>query len=287
MRLLGVLLVVFVFQVAGENGKKSTGDVNRACLIRFLQIKGKIEEDFLTTQAPPALCRILLPLIYANHSERLCLRLWETKSVKAECVFEILKSNEFIDLELKSEIYSHTKNFAKNERKIKLNDITTAQRNLLLKAAKICRSDATYGGIFDEVLGINHSLISQQEEYCLLRYSAENRFLFIPNMRVNPRGIDISKVNCLSIIMKSSEDAEQKLLEAFRKRKFSSETINCLLKTYHDNRIFGWNVAKDILRKINVADSARRAEDWRISKVLSDFNRASSNCLFAFNWMLF
>lgn len=287
MRLLGVFLFAFVCQVIGENVKKSNEDVNRACLIRFLQIRGKIEENFPASQAPPDLCRILLPLIYANHSERLCLRLWETKSVKAECVFESLKNSEFIDFELKLQIYSHTKNLTKTVKKKKLFDITSSQRELLLKAARVCRSDATYGGLFDEILGINSSQIFLQEEYCLLRYAVENRFLFIPHTRTNPKSIDISNINCMSIIMRRREANEQKLLDAFKKRQFSTEAISCLLEKYHDNRIFGWNVAKDMLWKINIADSARRAEDWRISKVLSDFTKSSSNCIYAFNWMLF
>lgn len=287
MKLFGIFLVVLLVQVAGESARKAKDDINLACIIRFLQIRGKLEESFHTTPAPGNLCRILLPLIYANHSERLCLRLWETKTVRAECVFEKLKKSNFIDLELKFEIYSESKHLGRNLKKKRLYESSSQQREVLINAAKVCRSDPTYGGLFDEILGINSSLIVLQENYCLLRYVLENKFLAVPRVSLNPKNIPTSSIECKAIVMKRQNENEQKLLEAFQRRKYSAEAVECLLELYHDEKIFGWNLAKDLLYKLNPVESLRRAEDWRISKTLSDFNRKSSNCLYSFNWSLF
>lgn len=287
MKLLGFVLVSFLFQVAIANDRKVKEDINRACLVRFLQIKGKLDESFESSAAPPDLCRILLPLIYANHSEKLCLSLYETKSVKADCVFEKLKNSEFIDLEFKFEIYARSKRLNKDEKKKANAETTTILRNILYMAAIECRSDETYGGLFDEILGINSSLIVLQENYCLVQYLVQNKFIFASRAFSNFKDIDTSNLDCLPIIRKHQEENEQKLLEAFKKRKYSGEAIACLLEKYQDEKVFGWNMAKSFIFKLDLSDNARRSEDWRISKILSDFNRKSSNCLFTLNWNLF
>lgn len=287
MRLLKIFVVSVALQVIAGNVKKSNDDMNFACIVRFLQIKGKLEESFDSSPAPAEMCRILLPLVYANHSERLCLKLWETKSVKAECVFERLKNSEFLDLELQFEIYTKSKHLAKGEKKKRIYETKGRLREILISAAKICRSDATYGGLFDEILNINSSIIALQDSYCQLKYAIENKFLYVPNLNINPKNIPTSGIECVSIVTKHQVENEQKLLEAFHKRKYSSEAIECLLDLYSDDRIFGWSIAKDFLYKIKISEAVRRAEDWRISKALSDFNRKSANCLFSFNWSLF
>jgi hypothetical protein len=94
-------------------------------------------------------------------------------------------------------------------------------------------------------------------------------------------------MQCKPIVVQCQEDTEKNLLKAFIARKYSTEAIECLLDKYKDERIFGWNLAKDFLKKIQVSEYERRIEDFRISKVLSDFNKISSNCLYSFNWSLF
>jgi hypothetical protein len=233
------------------------------------------------------MCRILLPLIYANHSERLCLKLWETKSIKAECVFETLKQFEFIDLELKFEVYGKSKHLKAIEKRKFLYDIIKEQREALLKTARICASDFTYGGLFDEILGINSSLIALQKEYCLVKYALQNKFLDVRNANLNPHGISSANLVCATIVVQSQNEKEDRLMEAFRNRNYSSDAIKCLIEKYKDERVFGWNLAKDLVFKLRVSDSIKRSEDWRISKKISEFNEKAKNCLFSFNWSLF
>lgn len=294
MELLKILLISLLLQLTNGDVKKSqqqqqqsNDDLNRACIIRFLQIKGKMDVNIQSSSAPADLCRILLPLVYANHSERLCLRLWDMKIVKAECVFETLKKFEYVDLELKYEVYSKLKNLPKNDKRMRLYDIINKQRDALMKTAKLCKSDFTYGGLFDEILGINSSLIALQKEYCLLKYAIDNRFLDVRTINLNPRNIDTVNIQCVSIIVQCQDETKERLMEAFKHRRYSSDAITCLLEKYKDERIFGWNLAKDLLHKLKINENVKHAEDWRISKVLSDFNKISSNCLFSFNWSLF
>ncbi|CAG9798994.1 unnamed protein product [Chironomus riparius] len=289
MKFINIVLFSFFIHLTNGDTKKTSmnEDLNRACIIRFLQIRGKLDEQIQVSPAPADMCRILLPLVYANHSERLCLRLWETKSIKAECVFETLKKFEFVDLELKQEIITKLKSIPKGDKRKILHEVTVAQREALTRTAKMCKSDFTYGGLFDEILGINSSLIALQREYCLLKYALENKFLDLRYININPRNIDVRNIECTSIIVQSQDESEEKLLEAFKSRKYSSDAINCLIEKYKDERIFGWNLAKDFLYKIKISENEKRAEDWRISKKLSDFNKISSNCLYSFNWSLF
>lgn len=287
MKLFAIFLVSVLLEAAGGHMKKEPDNLSQDCIVRFLQIKGKLEGSFQSSPAPGDLCRVLLPLIYANHSEKLVLKLWETKSVKAQCVFETLKNSQFIDLELKLEIYSHSKHLTRNERRKRMYEVMINQRKLLVEAARICRSDKSYGGLFDEILGINSSLVLHQENYCLLKYVVDNRFIDIPDITTNPLNINTMNFDCRTIIETKKRENERKLLEAFQINKYSNEAIECLLERYKHENIFGWNTAKNLLTKIEIVVSLRVAEDMRISKILSEFNHKSTNCLFSFNWELF
>lgn len=284
MRLFALLLL---FGLCRANDRKFSEDLNQACIIRFLQIRGKIHDNFLKVQAPSDMCRILLPLIYANHSEKLCLRLWEAKTVKANCVFDKLKNSEFIDLELKYEIYSATVTLNKNVRRKRMWEIQRDQRLLLEEVSRVCKSDPDFSGAFDHILGINSSLAVVEHNYCCLQYTMNNGFLDLPKAHLNPLNLTRTTVDCVSIIQRHASERKKALLEAFRRRKYSNEAITCLLDKYHDERIFGWNLAKDVVNRINLSENLRRSEDLRLSRILADFSETSTNCLYSFNWELF
>lgn len=285
MRVLKLLLVSIFLQIS--QGISRTNDLNQACIIRILQIRGKIEEDLPTQEAPPELCRILLPLIYANHSEKLCVMLWETKSIKAECVIEDLMKNDYVDLQLKFEVYEKLQSLSKKDRMKKLDLVIDAKRKLLFNAAEKCKSDFSYGGIFDEILGMNSNLKTLQKEYCLLKYSIENKFLTLRDVNLNPGGIDTRYLECKPILVQCQDDAEEKFMIALMDREYSADAINCLMERYKEDRIFGWNIALDFLRKMEINEKVKRNEDFRISKIISDYSKMSSNCIFSFNWSLF
>lgn len=287
MKLIGLIFITFYLQFSHSDEQSEDEDLNQDCILRFLQISGKIEDDFPSKSVPSNLCRILLPLIYANHSEKLCVRLWETKTIKAECVIENLIKFDYVELELKFEIYEKMKHMTESDKKKKLETLMGMQREALTKAAKICKSDETYGGIFDEILGIESSLAVKQKDFCHLKYVTNQNFLSLRNVNFNPHRIDTSRLRCSEILFQSQEDAERNLVKAFKAREYSADAIECLIDKYRDERIFGWNLAKDLLGKIQINEYVRRKEDIKISKILSNFNKISSNCLYSFNWSLF
>lgn len=285
MKVLKFILVSIFLQIS--NGFSRSNDLNEACIIRILQIRGKIEEDLPTQEAPSELCRILLPLIYANHSEKLCVMLWETKSIRAECVIEDLMKNDYIDLQLKYEVYEKLQSLSKKDRKNRLDVVRNAKRIILINAADKCKSDFSYGGIFDEILGKNSNLRAHQKEHCLLKYAVESKFLYLRDVNLNPHGIDTRYLECVPILVQCQDDAEEKFMIALMDRQYSADAINCLMERYKDDRIFGYNIALDFLRKMDINVKVKRNEEFRISKIISDYSRMSSNCLFSFNWSLF
>lgn len=284
MKLFAIFLILGLLDAV--SGSRSE-DLSQSCIIRFLQIKGKLEDTFPSTSAPGELCRVLLPLIYANHSEKLVLKLWETKSIKAQCVFDALKNSQFIDGELQLEIFLQSTHMAVNVRRKREYEVMINQRKLLLDTAKNCRSDKTYGGIFDEILGINSSVILLHENYCFHKYAIENRFLEIPKIHLDSANYKTMNIDCQPIVEGKKKENERKLIAAFRKNKYSRLAIDCLLEKYKHERIFGWNLAKDLLKKIDLVAAVRVAEDMRISQKLAEFNKISTNCLFSLNWELF
>jgi hypothetical protein len=290
MKILGLIIMPFIIGMCDTSDRKLSEDRNYACIIRFLQIKGKLSENFLKVTAPSDICRILLPLVYANQSEKLGMKIYESKNSKAACVFEKLKDSEFIDLELTHEVFLASNMTNKNAMRKKLWEIMRDQRLILERISYECQSDSTFNGVFDEILGINSSLAVLEQNYCLVLYSVENGFLHIPKSSIN--GTNVTKaeaLDCLRAIRKVRSEKQKALHEAFKRRKYSAEAITCLLDKYHDERIFGWNLAKDVVNKININidDKLRRSEDLRLSKILADFSRISTNCLYSFNWELF
>lgn len=288
MKVVGFLwILTFCIELCLTSDKKLSEDANFACIIRFLQIKGKLSENFQKVTAPPDLCRIILPLIYANHSEKLCRRLYQSKNGKAACINEQLKDANFIDLELMHEVFIKSEMTNKKMRRDKIFEIMHNQRLILEKVAKDCESNPTYLGVFDRILGINSSHAAIEQNHCILHYSINNGFLDIPRFKLNPMNLTTSATRCREVIGQVRSEKASRLIQAFRRANYSSEAIQCLLDKYYDERIFGWNLAKDIVNKINIDDNLRRGEDLRLSRILADFSPKSTNCLYSFNWELF
>jgi hypothetical protein len=284
MNFFAIFFISCLLEIVNGNKKDKSEDLSSSCIIRFLQIKGKLEDSFPSSYAPGDLCRVLLPLIYTNHSEKLVLKLYETKNVKARCVYEKLKNSEFIEHELKLEIFSQAKHLTMNEKRKREYEVMINQRKLLIDTARICRSDAKYGGIFDEILGMNSSLTLLQESYCYQKYVIDNRFLNIPAVQL---GSDAINVECRIVVETKKRNSERKLTDAFHKNHYSRAAIDCLLEKYRHEQIFGWNLAKELLTKLEFPPNVRLMEEMRISKKISEFNDKSTNCLFSFNWELF
>lgn len=284
MNFFAIFLISCLLEVVNGNKKDKSDDLSYSCIVRFLQIKGKLEDSFPSTSAPSGLCRVLLPLLFANHSEKLVLKLYETKSVKAKCVFDALKNSEFIEFELKLEIFSQARHLTINERRKREYEVMINQRKLLIDTARICRSDSKYGGIFDEILGTNSSLTLLQENYCFQKYAIDNRFMEIPGIQL---GSDAINVECRKVVETKKRQSERKLTDAFHRNHYSRAAIDCLLEKYRHEQIFGWNLAKELLTKLDFPPNVRIMEEMRISRKISEFNDKSTNCLFSFNWELF
>lgn len=287
MKLFAIFLISALLEIVSGSRKDKYGDLSQSCIVRFLQIKGRLEDSFPSTLAPAGLCRVMLPLIYANHNEKLELKLYEFKHFRAKCVFEALKNSQFIEMELQLEIFSQTKYLTVNARRKRMNEVIINQRKLLLDTAQSCKSDKTYGGIFDEILDINSSLILMQKNNCFQKYAIENKFLVIPSFHLSSTNLNAVNVECWPVVEAKKRQNERKLTEAFRKNNYSGDTIDCLLEKYRHERIFGWNLAKELLTKLDLPLKVRIAEDMRISRKISEFNDQSRNCLFSFNWELF
>ena len=143
MKLLAIFVISALLEVVSGSRKVRYDDLSQSCIVRFLQIKGRLEDSFPSSSAPAGLCRVLLPLIYANHSEKLALKLYELKNVRAKCIFEALKNSKFIEMELQLEIFSQTKHLTVNAKRKKEYEVMINQRKLLLDTAQSCESDKT------------------------------------------------------------------------------------------------------------------------------------------------
>jgi len=203
--------------------------------------------------------------------------------VKAECIYDFLKESDFIDVQMKREIYADAKHLSRNNKRKKILELRSQQRDILTKAAAKCRSDPTYAGLFDEILGINSSQVVFQHDWCLSKYVMENEFVNLNGVNLNPMRLDTTSIDCSSVIVSRKEENERQLIRAFQTIGFSPDAIGCILEKYRLEQIFGKNMAKDVIVRSNMRDDVKKSEDWKISKSLSDFSKVSLNCLYIFN----
>lgn len=273
-----LIAVVALFVVI--DCKPSNLDIGNACAAQYLVEKDLLEIDFpISTKIDEEKCKLVMPVIMASLIQTLCIKLTEKETIKAKCVLELILKNYGIEYLVKHEVVSMTRDFTDEEIKIRLEIIRDRLRLIFENASRECDSDPTYGGVFDDVLGIrNESLAVLRQNYCFTKFAVETKLLEVKEVDFNPKKIVTSNLDCQAMIKSNRLERERKMLEALQSRELTAEQVQCVQDKYQIERAFDSNLALEVISYLDVSVDVRRSNRENIARRLESFIKSMFMC---------
>ncbi|CRL02763.1 CLUMA_CG016114, isoform A [Clunio marinus] len=278
MKSLSGFVIISIF--AATECKPSTLDVGNNCVALYLKDQKKLEEDFPTSvDIDASKCRLVMPIIIKAFEAALCSKLLDHKSVKADCVVDKLKSEGALEYMLMQEVILMTKGLEEDDMKMRIEDIKEKLRNIFEDAAKVCESDPTYAGLFDDILEIkNESLSVLRQNYCFTKFVIESKLIDVDNIEINPKKIATSNIDCQTLIKNNRIEREKKLLDTLKTRNLSKDQTQCIIDKFQIERAFDSNLALEVLDQLDITLEEKRINREKIAKQLENFIKAVFMC---------
>lgn len=276
---LAAFIVTIIFVLT--ECKPSNLDVGNACVVQYLKDKGRLEDDFpAPASIEVAKCRLVMPIIIKAFEGALCAKLTEKESIKADCVMKEIKHGGALEFMLMQEVVVMTAGLDEDDSRQKLEDIKENLRLIFESAAKICDSDPTYAGLFDDVLEIkNESMAVLRQNYCFTKFVIESKLIDVTDVDVNPKKIVTSNIDCTALIKSNRIERERKLLDTLKSKNLSREQTQCIRDKFQIERAFDSNLALEVIDQLDVSLEVRRINRENIAKQLENFIKSVFNCV--------
>lgn len=273
-------LAVFATALVVSSAKPSTLDTGNACVVQYLKDMNKLEDDFpIPAEIEADKCRLVMPIIMKAFERALCSKLSEEETIKADCVMDVIKNAGALEYMLKQEVVLMSKDLKEEESKKRLEVVKEKLRNIFENASRICDSDPTYAGLFNNVLEIkNESLAVLQQNYCFTKFVIESKLLEVEDVDFNPKKIVTTDIDCKAMIKNNRIEREKKLLETLQSRNLTQEQVQCVTDKFQIDRAFDSNLALEVIDQLDVSIEVKRKNRENIAKNLANFIKSIFVC---------
>jgi hypothetical protein len=255
-----IFVTIVFLAITGSFVKSDRSDDDAdACMIKILMDKGLLNRDFPYSGTPSS-C-YLMQTIISSLENGFYEKFDEKESIKADCVKQELKNNDFVYQVTKKEMIEKSKLISREEINQMLDENKKDIKKVLNDAAEDCDSDPTWAGIFDEYLDItNTSKPVVEQNYCSLKTSIDKNLIDIGDFNINPHNIDTSKVDCDAIIEDMKTESNEKIRSEYKKKGISNDKVECVMNSLKNSQFFDVLIAISGLEKNNI-DPAVRAQN--------------------------
>lgn len=246
-----------------------------ACLVQYLQRKGKLDASFKLTEKPSPNCVFAIPLTKMVARKSIMDKIEKDIPSHSECLMAKFDSQETLDLLIKISVVHD------GDDKTELQSARNALRDDLKTVMSHCETnDARFSTIFDSYLGIkNETLEVLQQDYCLAKYVADNKIVDLKNIDLNPHQIDTgSSLNCNQIVDRLRNDAEKELADKISTLPKGQRILGCVMNAFQNGKVFDSGVALKVLYNLDVPTELKESEKVKLSQKLSEFGLATFTC---------
>lgn len=178
---------------------------------------------------------------------------------------------------VKISIIENSYNLSDSERKTQLDETRNELKQNLEQIATQCHTDdKNFISIFNVHLGIkNETLEVLRYEYCTAKYIADNKFLEMGNVEINPHHIDTESVNCDNVIDMDRSKEENGLSD-----KLPAQEKECIMNAYKNDKIYELIIALKVANNLEFSRESRNLEINRISQKMTVFAFTPLLCSF-------
>lgn len=266
-----IVIYAEILYVSATNNAFNDGE---ACLVQYLQRKGKLDNNFKTAEKPSPNCLFVMPLTKMVVRKKFTDRIEKEIPNHSECLIKKFDGEETLDLLIKMSVIQE------GEMKSELDSTRTALHEDLKTIMSHCETnDNRFLIIFNDYLeNENKTLEILQQDYCMSKYVAENKILDLTNVELNPNQVDSTNLDCNRIIEKFRIDSEKELTDKISSLANGEKISKCVLDAYKNGEIFDSGVALKVLYNLDVPKETKESEKVRLTQKISEFGLATFLC---------
>lgn len=254
-----------------------------ACLVQYLQLKGKLSADIKSAEPAPSGCDFVTPFTIGVIKSAVFNRIEKEMSLNvARCLIQQLddRDKEAFDYVVKINVLAASSSLNESERQTQVEATRNQFKEDLEKIAVHCETDGQkFINIFRDTLGIrNDSLAVLQYEYCLAKYAVDNGVVVLGDVEINPRHIDSNSVDCEQIMEADKSRNEKYFIDKNAVTFAGEESMNCAVNAYRNNKIYDWSVAFKVLKNLDFSLEKKELEFTKINAKIQSFVASTSVC---------
>lgn len=273
MRLVIYCLVIYaeILYVTATDNAFSDGE---ACLVQYLQRKGKLDNNFISAEKPSPNCRFVMPLTKIVVRKTFTDRIDKEIPDRSECLIAKFDNQETLDLLIKISVIQES------EVKAELESTRNALHDDLKNIMAHCETnDESFAAIFNDYLGNkNETLEVLQQDYCMSKYVADHKILNLNNVELNPSQVETSNLDCNQIVEKHRNESEKELTDKISTLPNGQRILKCVMDAYKNGSIFYSGIALKVLYNLDVPKELKESEKVRLTQKLSEFGLATFTC---------
>lgn len=258
-------------------------DITEACLVQFLQEKGKLSSSFKSAIEPTEQCLEKLPYMVRSLQAFVDNEIKKVMPYESECLLAEINRRDTVDHFISVYVIRLNKFLDENVLTLQLASSRAQLKQDLESIAHQCEvDDKSFVKIFNQNLGIrNETLEALQYDYCVTKYCVDSKILEMESYDPNPNQIRMDDVNCTFIIDADRNKAEKEFADEYIATPEMIAAKDCILRAYRNGKQYEWSAALHVLGNIVFARKTKEADVIKVTEKLTspELSQSINNCL--------
>lgn len=290
------LFVVFAFYaVLHVEGRSTKGRETDTCIADYLKSKGLVEAAYGSNRPLNPFCTAIVELTKGHILESVRLEVLSDVDMRkeSECIMESLKHSDFGNNLLVLYVYETLDGIREEDRAMKMKLAQSKVSHATLNSFMKCQAGKKFGQIFDALFDIDSGSseedIDPKEDFCIRQHIIENH-LVNPKLalKLNPKGLDTSDIDCNILYPKALEDAEDELVKALLeedsveenelKSSLNPDEVSCLLDVIRGGNYINKMLHFDYVKEYDLDHETRMELRGEFIIVMTQLAESAAKC---------
>jgi hypothetical protein len=226
-----LLLVFVVCIVPLVTARTFGGRATDSCIADFLTSRRLMKEGLGSGQDPNQECLAIVEITKRNIIEGVQQQLLSDKSMRddSKCITNHLRKSDFGNYLLMTFVYESSTKMDEEEKRLHLKKTESKIAKLTFDSFMVCQAEKKFSKLFEDLFqeDSTEEELGPHEDYCFRKHIVQNNLITVEGVELdlNPKGIDISGIDCSTIYPKALKEAVDELVKAITEENSSEEEV--------------------------------------------------------------
>lgn len=283
-----VIVIAVSFSCSSSAETSSTSHPTFNCLAAYAKVKGIIDPifDSVDYDSNKEECIQLRHKFISDIRREIRSKINEAEILPkySTCIYEKLTGSEpFVNSIIKAAALEYS---GQTEQSGRLNSTVDTVLDHIKSSIVVCKSEVDLADEFDSIFEAQKKAVKNvtdfEEEYCVKKYLIKNNLIDteLYNVDPNPHHINISGLNCETMIKKANDDIYEQLGFVYLENASlgNVEKVECALEKFRDADYFDLMMKITALANIDITPQQKANEREHFTRVFTRISSKIATC---------